>query len=235
MNSVQPSRVSRLLRPVGYLLIALVWTALTLVTIALSGALAAGLGSSGWQPRQMFADVNPVVFSFELAFIAALWAAMVGFLLVLLPLATAPLALLGWTYVGRSLQPGYAREKLSQTRQSSSSIGPATVSGTVAMSLLPVRATPWTDWCLRLYSTGWSPSGSLWFASLPWGVATFLLPGWLLWPVGPVPFVAWTVFTLLALAWTVVLTGRALPHHRGRSRLGASRTGRRAKRSAGLP
>ena len=210
MSTAAPSRPVLFLRPFGYLLVAVIWTALTAVTLALSGALAFGLGSSGWSPRDMYHDVSPVAFTLELIFIAALWAALMGFLLVQLPLATAPLAALAWIYVFRSLRASYASEKLSSTRQSRDSIGPATVTGTVAMSLLPVRSSPWTDRWMRLYAVGWSPNGSLWFAGLPWGTAMFLLPGWVLWPVGPVPAVAWSLLTLAALALTVRITVRGL-------------------------
>jgi hypothetical protein len=207
-----PSRAAVALRPLGYLLVAVVWTVLAAVTLGLSVALLIGLGSSGWHASGFFTGpgVDTPVLILEVIVIAVIWAASAGYGLVALPLATAPLAVLSWTYVVRSLRPSFAGERLSWTRQSRRSIGPVTVSGTVAMSLLPVRSSAWTDGWMQLYRIGWTPSRALWFAALPWGFATFLLPGWLLWPVGPVMAVVWSVLTAAALACTVWLTARAV-------------------------
>lgn len=211
-----PGRTAVLLRPVGYLLVALVWTALSMVSVALSASLTLGLAASGWHPQDLFQDVNIVVFLFELAIIALIWAALVGMVLIILPLASVPLAMLSWTYVVRALRPSFAHEKLSRTSQSRNSIGPATVTGTVAMSLQPVRPSRWTDFWMRLYSVGWSPNGRIWLAGLPWGVATFVMPGWVLWPVNPVAFAIWTLLTLGALAWSARFVRQAIrPTRRG--------------------
>ncbi|HEX2903503.1 MAG TPA: hypothetical protein VHO01_08605 [Jatrophihabitans sp.] len=230
MYAPVPSRIALLLRPIGYLVVGVVWTALAAITLGLSAALTIGLGSSGWHPHDLFHDVNPIAFTLELAVIAAIWAALIGFLLILLPLASIPLAVLSWTYLARSLQPDYSREKLSRTTQSRDSIGPQTVSGTVAMSLQPIRRSAWTDTWMRVYALGWSPNGRLWLAGLPWGVATFVMPGWVLWPVGPVAAVLWTLLTAAALGWTVRLMLRALQPPSSRRR-GSSGTGRGSSRS----
>lgn len=219
------SRAVLLLRPFGYLAVALIWTVLSAVTVGLSAALTIGLASSGWHAQHLFHDVNPVVFSVELAIIALIWASLVGFLLIMLPLACAPLAVLAWTYVVRALRPEFAADKLSRTTQRRDTIGPQTVTGTVAISLLPVRATRWTDFWLRLYSAGWSPNGRIWLAGLPWGVATFVMPGWILWPVNPVAGVVWSLLTLGALAWSISFVRQAIqpsrrrPGRRGHRRL----------------
>lgn len=211
-SSHQRSAGALMVRPFGYLLIAVVWTLLAVTAIGLSVALPVGLGMTGWHAAGFFTGpgVNTPVLVLEVLVIAAIWAALVGYVLVALPLATVPLAALAWTYVVRSLQPSFASERLSRTQQGRGTLGPVTVSGTVAMSLLPVRSTRWTDFWMRLYAAGWSPSRGLWVAALPWGAASFLLPGWLLWPVGPVPAVIWSLLTVGAIVWTVRLTVRVL-------------------------
>ncbi|MBT2503363.1 hypothetical protein [Curtobacterium sp. ISL-83] len=205
-----PNVVALILRPFGYLLVALVWSALSVTMIALSGALLVGLWSSGWEPSRFFDDVDVVVVTLELIVIALIWVALLGWAQVVLPLASVPLAVLAWTYVVRSLRPSYRAERLSGTRQARGTIGPVTVTGTVAMSLLPVRPSPWTDVWARLSSAGWNPPGRIFVAGAPWGLATFLAPGWILWPVGPVPAVLWSLFSVAALAVTVVLVVRSL-------------------------
>lgn len=214
-----PNPVAVVLRPFGYLLIGLVWTALVVVVVGISGALLFGFASTGGGEAP-WSDLD-VPGWFAVCCIGLLWVVLVGFLEVLLPLATAPLAVLSFTYVVRALRPAFREQRLSYTVQGRETIGPVTVSGTVAMSLLPVQRSRWTDFWMRLYAAGWSGGGGrVWVASMPWGLATFLLPVWVLSPIGPTAAAVWTVLTIAAGVATVVLTWRALTRPPARPTVG---------------
>lgn len=210
-SSTPPSGAERALRPFGYLLIAIVWTLLAAVTLSLPAALTVGLASSNadFTTRGFFAGSDIAVTVLFLAFSVVVLVPLLGYAFVALPLATVPLAVLSWTYVLRSLSPAYANERLSSTGWSRNAIGPVTLLPT-AMSLLPVRVTPWAAFWVRLMFLGWRPNRGVLLAGIPYGLASFLLAGWLLWPVGPVAAVIWTIVTLALVALTVLLVVRAL-------------------------
>lgn len=205
-----PSGAERAWRPFGYLLVAVVWTVLAAIVLALPAALTVGLATSGpgFTTQGFFAGSDLVVLVLFLAFAVIVLVPLLGYAFVALALGTVPLAVLSWTYVVRSLSPGYAGERLSSTGWSRNAIGPVTVAPT-AMSLLPVRVTPWAGFWVRLMFLGWKPSRAVLLAGLPYGLASFLLAGWLLWPVGPVAAVVWTVVTVALVAVTVLLVVRA--------------------------
>ncbi|QNE37067.1 hypothetical protein [Leifsonia shinshuensis] len=205
-----PSGAERAWRPLGYLLVAVVWTVLAAVVLALPAALTVGLATSNpdFTTRGFFAGSDVAVLVLFLAFAVIVLVPLLGYAFVALALGTVPLAVLSWTYVVRSLSPGYAGERLSSTGWSRNAIGPVTVAPT-AMSLLPVRVTPWAEFWVRLMFLGWKPSRAVLLAGLPYGLASFLLAGWLLWPVGPVAAVVWTVVTAALVAAAVVLVVRA--------------------------
>ena len=121
---------------------------------------------------------------------------------------TVSLAVLSWTYVGRSLNPGYARERLSSTGWSRDVIGPVTV-GKTALSLLPVRLTPWTRFWAEVMFLGWRPGRDVLLAGIPYALASFLVAGWLFWPVGAAGAIVWSVVTAALVVLTVLLVVRA--------------------------
>lgn len=208
-SATPPSGAARAFRPFGYLLVALVWTVLGLVTLALPLALTVGLASSGsFTTQGFFADSDLVVTVLFLLFALVVLIPLLGYAFVALPLGTVSLAVLSWTYVARSLSPGYAGERLSSTGWSRNVIGPVTV-GPTALSLLPVRLTPWTEFWARVMLLGWRPSRGVLVAGIPYGLASFLLAGWLLWPVGPLAAVIWSVVTLALVVLTILLVVRA--------------------------
>ncbi|WP_348788686.1 hypothetical protein [Leifsonia sp. NPDC080035] len=208
-SATPPSGTERALRPFGYLLIALVWTVLAVVVLALPLALTIGLGIDGdFSARAFLLESDVVSTVLFLLLVVVLLVPLLGYAYVTLALGAVPLAVLAWTYVVRSLSPGYAGERLSSTGWSRDVIGPITVLPT-AMSLLPVRLTPWTEFWARVMFLGWRPSRGVLLAGIPYGLASFLLAGWLLWPVGPVAAVVWTIVTLALVALTVLLVVRA--------------------------
>jgi hypothetical protein len=206
--------LSLVLRPFVYLLIGLVWTAIAgifvavgpgvLVLVAVAGE---GLGLGGMWARLM-ADPSQLVALFLLIpLLILLWGpGVLGYL----SWQSWPLAVLSFLYVGRSLNPGYAGEKLSYTTWAGrgQSLGPPTLGG-VALSLQPVRQTAVTGVLMRFYWSGWDPDGAMFLAMLPAGGA------WLVGVVGfsygialPVRIVLLAVFAGLA-GWSVVLGRRA--------------------------
>ena len=116
--------------------------------------------------------------------------------------------MLSWTYVGRSLAPAYAGERLSSTGWSRNVIGPPTL-GPTALSLLPVRLTAWTRFWTELMLLGWRPGRGILLAGIPYGLASFAVAGWLFWPVGTVGVAVWTILTAALVVATVVLVVRA--------------------------
>ncbi|WP_431218728.1 hypothetical protein [Leifsonia xyli] len=77
------------------------------------------------------------------------------------------------------------------------------------MSLLPVRLTPWTRFWTELMLLGWRPSRGILIAGIPYGLASFLVAGWLFWPLGTLGIAVWTLVTAALVALTVVLVARA--------------------------
>lgn len=209
-----PSAVSRALRPIGYLIVALVWTALGIVTLLLPAALPFGLWSTNpdFSSQEFVTGGDAVVTVLFLVFAAVVLVPLLGYAFVALPLASVPLAVLAWTYVARSLRPSYAGERLSSTGWSRDVIGPPTI-GPTALSLLPVRLTPWTRFWAELMMLGWRPGLGVLWAGIPYGLASFLVAGWLFWPVGTVGAVVWIVVTAALVVATIVLVVRA---YRGR-------------------
>ncbi|MFI2103641.1 hypothetical protein ACH436_10125 [Isoptericola sp. NPDC019693] len=205
--------MARALRPVGYLLVGLVWTALALVVLGLGPGILVYLAVDGtmelggiWadlvaQPSEM------VAFCLVVPLLVVLWGPGV---LWYLPSASWPLALLSFVYVARSLNPAYAGERLSRTTRvgRGRTIGLPTVGG-VALSLQPVRDTALTRFLMRFYVSGWLPDGHMFLAMLPAG------GGWLLAVVGlardvPGPArVALLVAAAALVVWSVVLGRRA--------------------------
>lgn len=209
-SSTPPSAAGRALRPFGYLLVALVWTALGAITLLLPAALPFGIGSTdpGSTTQDFLGGGNTITVVLFLVFAAVVLVPLMGYVFVALPLASVPLAVLAWTYVARSLRPGYAGERLSSTGWSRNVIGPPTIAPT-AMSLLPVRLTPWTRFWTRFMMLGWRPNRGILMAGYPYGLASFLVAGWLYWPMGPVGVAVWSAITAALVVATVVLVVRA--------------------------
>lgn len=180
-----PTGVALLLRPAGYLLVALVWTAVCAVVLVLPwGALAAVTTGTAGPSTVDRALLDPLAHLGDLALVVLLlvplWVVVMGPLLTFhLPAMSLPLCGLAWVFVGRSLRPSYRDGRLSfSTWQSrAESLGPAGF-GSVALSLQPVRRTPATDALMRWYTAGWRvvdlrasvaaiPAGAAWTLLVP--------------------------------------------------------------------
>jgi hypothetical protein len=205
---VRPGPGAVALRPVGYLLVGLVWCAIWLAALLLlvgsvvyavtDDALADGLRDRFSSPGDTAAMVLVVVPILTVVMgPVAVWQ---------LPTASWPLAVLSFIYVGRSLRPSYAREKLSYTSTAprGTSFGPPTV-GDVAMSLQPLRRSRFTDAVMRFYAAGWTLDGRMFVAMLPVGLA------WTTVVVGLFPGLAAPVHVaFLALSVVLVLVSVVL-------------------------
>jgi hypothetical protein len=205
-----PTAAERAWRPLGYLAVALVWTVIAAVTLALPAALTVGLMSSspGFTTERFFAEADVVMLVVFLVFAVIVLVPLLGYVFVALPLGTVSLAMLSWTYTARSLSPRYAGERLSSTGWSREAIGPVTLFPT-AMSLLPVRITAWTAFWVRVMLLGWRPSRGILIAGIPYGLASFFAAGWILWPVTAAHTWIWVTATGILVALTVVLVVRA--------------------------
>lgn len=210
----RPTPLGLVLRPFGYLAVAVVWTTLWLVTLAIPvGALAylavddpdAVVRTTG---RQLSDPVTAVAM---LLVVVPFVAVVMGPAAIFhLPTMCWPLAVLSWTYVLRSLRPSYAREKLSFTtwQARDRSLGPPGF-GDVALSLQPVRPSRLTDAVMRCYVAGWSLDGRMFVAMLPVGVAWVALVGVVV-PGFPTPArVVCLVLAVLLTLTSVVLGARA--------------------------
>jgi hypothetical protein len=208
-SATPPSAAERVLRPFGYLLVAVVWTALGAVTLLLPAALPFGLWSTDpdRSAESLVADGALLPLLLFAVFAVVVLVPLLGYAFLALPLASIPLAVLSWTYVVRSLSPAYAGERLSSTGWSRNVIGPPTI-GATALSLLPVRLTPWTRFWTELMLLGWRPSRALLVAGYPYGLASFAVAGWLYTP-GVVGTVVWGVIVAALVVATVVLLVRA--------------------------
>lgn len=214
-----PGRVALALRPAGYLLIGVVWSAIWLVAVLLlvgsvpylayvdSSDLVSGVGERFADPVEAIAFVLVALPVLALAIGPGGWHVLT---------ASWPLAVLSFVYAGRALSARYAGEKLSFTTRAprGSTFGPPTVGG-VALSLQPVRRTPFTDGVMRWYVAGWTLDGRTILAMLPAGLA---------WPFAVaalVPGVSDTVHVVAAaLAVALLVTSAVLGRRAFRRRFG---------------
>jgi hypothetical protein len=209
----RPGTATRVLRPFGYLLVGLVWTAISVVVLGLGPGILVYVAVDGTMELGGLWDgiaADPseaVAFSLTIPLLVVLWGPGV---LWYLPMASWPLAILSFVYVGRSLRPRYADEPLSRTQRvgRGRTIGLPTVGG-VALSLQPVRETRLTHLLMRFYLSGWLPDGRMFLGMLPAGL------GWLLALVGLARDVPPLVSAVLLVAaagltlWSIVLGRRA--------------------------
>lgn len=198
------------LRPIGYLLVGLVWLMIWLIGIGLLVGSVFFLAYDDPESLLTGGGRSPVAQTFVLVLMAAIAALAIGPGGWHVLTASWPLALLSFTYVVRSLRPSYAGEKLSYTAHAArgSTFGPPTV-GDVAMSLQPVRTSRFTDAMMRFYVAGWTVDGRMLLAMLPAGFAwstaiAAIIPG-----ASDAVHVTAAVLTVLLLGTSLVLGVRA--------------------------
>jgi hypothetical protein len=213
VRGAAPGAVARSLRPFGYLLIGLVWTAIAAVVVALGPGILVLVAVDGtmelgglWE-RFASQPTELVALALAVPLLVVLWGPGV---LWYLPSATWPLAVLSFVYVARSLSPGFTHERLSFTEQAArgATIGLPTAAG-VALSLQPVRQSRLTTWLMRFYVSGWVPDGKMFVAMLPAGLAWLLAFAGLAQDVPPAWRATALVVALLLAVCSVRLGRRA--------------------------
>lgn len=206
----EPGPAARALRPLGYLSIGLVWTVIWLIAVALL------VGSVGYlafdDPESLLrGGGRPPVGQLVVLLVSALFLACVigpGGWHVLT--ASWPLAVLSFVYFVRSLRPSYAREKLSFTAYGArgSTFGPPTA-GDTALSLQPVRPSPFTDRVMPFYLAGWGWNGRLLLAMLPAGLAWSTATGAIMPGLPDAAHLTFGIVTVILLGVSGVLGVRA--------------------------
>ena len=213
-TEITPRR--RVLRPFGYLGIAIVWLALSAVVAGLlavipfvivdQGDLASSPGI-----ENLAHDTEWLAALIALPIVALVFGAIISLLFV----GSFSLFVLSLIAFGRSLLPSYAHEPLTTTRWTSDAIGPVRAGGVLApvmkgdasryrdvldkqsLSLIPVRRTPFGAFWTRVMFFAWVPSGGAILSSIWLGLAYLVTVGWVTWPVtGPLAFV-WAAVSLV--------------------------------------
>ncbi|GIJ34624.1 hypothetical protein SAMN05216284_101291 [Micromonospora sediminimaris] len=207
--------VALALRPFGYLLIGLVWAALSTVILALGPGMLAflvwadvtgALGEveliTGGVAESLHNPAEVIAIVISLPLLALLWGAGV---LWMLPCAALPPMLLSFTFLVRSLRPSYADDALSFTTRGARGSTMGVTLTQVSLSLLPVHRSRWTDTLMRFYVAGWAVSLRAMTAAIPAGF------GWLAAVLATMEDLPTTVRVLLAAAavgsvgWSAVL------------------------------
>jgi hypothetical protein len=227
-DATPPGTAALLLRPLGYLAIGLVWTAIGLVVVGLYLAVAAYGLFEPPEDQEPWAELaeSPGDVAGRLAVVAPIAVVLAGPVTWYLWCAIWPLAALSFVHAGRALRPSYRGDRLSFTSRVApgTTLGPP-VPGLVAMSLQPQRRSQLTDTLMRFYACGWNLDFREFWPAIPGGVAwalastgasTALPSGWRAGlVVAAVPFALWSVVALRrAWVWRF---------HRERARLAAQR------------
>ncbi|MEV4541332.1 hypothetical protein [Micromonospora echinaurantiaca] len=214
----RPGPVALALRPFGYLMVGLVWTALSAVVLALGPGILAflvwsdvtgALGEvellTGGVAEALHRPGELIAILIVLPVLALLWGAGV---LWMLPCASLPLMLLSFTFVVRSLRPSYAGDALSFTTWGARGSTMGVTLTQVSLSLQPVVRSRWTDTLMRFYLEGWAVSLRSMIAALPAGF------GWLAAVLATMEDLPVPLRVLLAVAaaglvgWSAVLLRR---------------------------
>jgi hypothetical protein len=208
MPPTEPAKATLALRPLGYLLMTLVWSCIFLMAvfaliIALPFWLSDGLGGGGLGAAPGFHRSDS-----WLAFIAipVFVVPLLGCITVFAICASLGLALSAATLFVRSLLPSYRHERVSATIGSTGgeAVGPVSTAFTgVGLSLLPVRLTRWSKLLLILQFNGWIINGNLMMVGLAWGCCYVFSVGWMLWPATGAAVWVCAALSLLLAAWLV--------------------------------
>lgn len=199
------------LRPFGYLIVAIVWLAIFVAVIGVVTIIPASLISGGnhLQDSRNFA-LNSVINIVQILIILAISGALLGWGFVMLGLLSVTNWLLATIYFLRSLRPSYSHEKLSTTKWSTDAIGPVkagqiigpddalipiktnvpfiekyrNVTGSTAISLIPLRDSKVTTFLMSLSLIAMvGITGKIFKGMFFVGLAYMLTIGWVFWPV----------------------------------------------------
>jgi len=141
VKSSIPSTKSLLLRPIGYLSLALLWVAILLVGVALLAAIPIATSHPWSEAPGIVKNTPQNFFGFIPIVIVAVVVPAALAVAFFIPAAALPQIVLSITYAFRALNPKYFNEKLSGTVMNEDSVG---LAGRAAISLLPLRRSKFT-------------------------------------------------------------------------------------------
>lgn len=176
-----PDSATVALRPAGFFIWALFWSALLLsllFVLVLSAVVAAQ------HPERL-------AFAWGDALIAILFGLAIGYLTIVFSVVSFGMVLAQWTNFARSLQSDFAQEVLTYN-----------VSLTSLGFLLPVRRTPWTARVEFFFWLGLTPPLGLWVGALLYGLV-FRFAGQWSEPINLVLLAAGIVIAVVLVAWGV--------------------------------
>jgi hypothetical protein len=212
-ESARPLSASRLrLRPLGYLLGALVWTAIFGMTVFLWFVMPGMLGSSGpLKDSPGMAELSDPAQAIAFGIVMLLLAVILGYVLLFFPLTTAACALLCFAFATRALQSRYNDSALSATTWSAEVIGPPTLALMPrAVSLIPVHSTRYSDALSTVMLLGFMPGWRLLFTSIWFGLAYLFTIGWWMWPTsGTVLVIVFGIVSALVGAFGIYAAVRS--------------------------
>lgn len=197
----------RAIRPLGYLGVTILWLVIFAITVALAfvfWVVPPGPISANHGMTDQLSDPKNVVAGLFLLYVMLpfVW----GFVHMLVLMALGPLLLAALAF-WRSLQPGYASEKLTGSVLRGDAVGISP--GGVAISLLPLRHTAYSRWATKLNVRAWVLDGS-WYLGFAWlGYVQFLLLSWLRWPIHNPLLIALIVLLCIGFVWLAVRRLRA--------------------------
>lgn len=213
VETPEPSSATVGLRPLGYLLVSVVWIVLFalvigVTVIVLPAALGAATDGGGLQASPAFHRDDTWAAFIAIPAVMVVWGA-ISYFLVLGSLGNVLAAL---TLLVRSMRPSFRQERLSVSIRAAGgeAVGPASTAATgVSLSLLPTRLTRWTKVVMIIQFNGWLPNGSMFAIGSLWGALYIFTVGWSLWPATGIALVLCAIGSgLLAAALIVVVWRR---------------------------
>lgn len=207
-DSKKPSRLSLILRPFGYLSMSIIWLAIAAIGVFLAAYYGAGVTEGYTAPLGEMPGFDGITF-FEMVgavlIVLPVMATIVGLIFSFIVMGSLPLSVLSMLFFFRSLMPKYASEKLSYTIGSKNTYRPPTISEDVALSLMPVKETKFTDQVVGVYMAAWNINGKVFLGSFIIGVAFHAFLLLLNTPISqePLGIVLWVAIAMVTL-WGLV-------------------------------
>jgi hypothetical protein len=185
----KPSPTALVLRPVGYLLMTVLWIAIAVFPFVLGYGLipSADLMShlyAAWEPVEAqhlywwedLLGMDPERRASTIPMMVLMVGPVLGLgFLGMIAFALYPMILLYGLAFLRSLNPRYRGDRLTYTTyaEKGSTFGPVTLTG-VSLSAIPTYETRFTRWVMRFYWYGWQPSGRMILGMMPAGMGLLL-------------------------------------------------------------
>ncbi|WP_418607805.1 hypothetical protein [Georgenia sp. SUBG003] len=211
-----PGGVALALRPLGYLMVSLVWSAIGALVLALGYGMLPllALSSVVWDVPIETWELLAAASTLERYVAMPLFVVVGGVVfgsgaLGALSFAAFSLIALSWTAFIRSLRPSFRGDALTYTMWADRGSTFGFTATSVALSLIPTYESRFTRWVMRFYVYGWQPGLRMLLGMVPAGSALILLVGVGVDSSAPAA-VRWPL-TVLAVAlalWSVIMVRR---------------------------